>query len=99
MSPTVKVSDASVCCVCVPGFHPMCDGIALEGLRLISTWLATAVNEPGDIEARGGMLKGSCLASIAFLKGRGMLHAIGYMVGAQYDTHHGLTNAIVLPAV
>ena len=44
-------------------------------------------------------LKGSCLASIAFLKGLGMLHAISYMVGAQYDTHHGLTNAIVLPAV
>lgn len=84
---------------CVPGFHPMCDGIALEGLRLISTWLPTAVNEPDSIEARGGMLTGSCLAGIAFLKGLGMVHAISHMVGAQYDTHHGLTNAIVLPAV
>ena len=84
---------------CVPGFHPMCDGIALQGLRLINTWLPTAVNEPGHIEARGGMLTGSCLAGIAFLKGLGMVHAISHMVGAEYDTHHGLTNAIVLPAV
>jgi alcohol dehydrogenase class IV len=84
---------------CVPGFHPMCDGIALRGLRLINTWLPTAVNEPGHIEARGGMLTGSCLAGIAFLKGLGMVHAISHMVGAEYDTHHGLTNAIVLPAV
>ncbi len=84
---------------CVPGFHPMCDGIALEGLRLINTWLPAAVNEPGNLEARGGMLAGSCLAGIAFLKGLGMVHAISHMVGAEYDTHHGLTNAVVLPAV
>ena len=84
---------------CVPGFHPLCDGIALEGLRLINTWLPTAVNDPANIEARGGMLTGSCLAGIAFLKGLGMVHAISHMVGAEYDTHHGLTNAIVLPAV
>ncbi len=84
---------------CVPGFHPMCDGIALEGLRLINTWLPTAVLEPVNIEARGGMLTGSCLAGIAFLKGLGMVHAISHMVGAEYDTHHGLTNAVVLPAV
>ncbi len=84
---------------CVPGFHPMCDGIALEGLRLIHAWLPTAVNEPGNIEARGGMLTGSCLAGIAFLKGLGMVHAISHMIGAEYDTHHGLTNAVVLPAV
>jgi alcohol dehydrogenase class IV len=57
------------------------------------------VNEPDSIEARGGMLVGSCLAGIAFLKGLGMVHAISHMVGAQYDSHHGLTNAIVLPAV
>jgi alcohol dehydrogenase class IV len=84
---------------CVTGFHPMCDGIALEGLRLISAWLPSAVNEPGNLEARGGMLTGSCLAGIAFLKGLGMVHAISHMVGAEYDTHHGLTNAVVLPAV
>ena len=84
---------------CVPGFHPLCDGIAIEGLRLVSTWLLTAVSEPGNIEARGAMLAGSCLAGISFLKGLGMVHAISHMVGAEYDTQHGLTNAIILPAV
>lgn len=83
----------------VPGFHPLCDGAALEGMRLIGTWLERTVSEPGNIEARGGMLAGSCLAGISFLKGLGLVHAISHMVGAEYDTHHGLTNAIVLPAV
>ncbi len=84
---------------CVPGFHPQCDGIALEALRLITAWLPTAVREPGNLAARGGMQAGSCLAGIAFLKGLGLVHAISHMVGAEYDTHHGLTNAVVLPAV
>jgi alcohol dehydrogenase class IV len=84
---------------CVPGFHPLCDGIAIEGLRLVSTWLPKAVSEPGNIEARGAMLAGSCLAGVSFLKGLGLVHAIGHMVGAEYDTQHGLTNAILLPAV
>jgi len=84
---------------CVPTFHPMCDGIALEGLRLITAWLGTAVRDPQNIEARGGMLVGSCLAGVSFLKGLGLVHAISHMVGAEYDTHHGLTNAIILPSV
>jgi len=84
---------------CVPGFHPLCDGLALEGLNLIATWLPVAVAEPENLSARGGMLAGSCLAGIAFLKGLGMVHAISHMVGAEYDTQHGLTNAIVLPVV
>lgn len=84
---------------CVPGFHPLCDGAALEALRLIAAWLPSAVAEPGNVEARGGMLVGSCLAGISFLKGLGLVHAISHMVGADYDTHHGLTNAVVLPAV
>ena len=83
----------------VPSFHPLCDGLALEGLRLVTKWLPTAVKEPDNIGARGGMLVGSCLAGIAFLKGLGMVHAISHMVGAEFDTHHGLTNAIVLPVV
>jgi alcohol dehydrogenase class IV len=83
----------------VPGFHPLCDGMALEGLELIRKWLPIAVKEPGNLAARGGMLVGSCLAGIAFLKGLGMVHAISHMVGAEYDTQHGLTNAIVLPVV
>ena len=84
---------------CVPAFHPLCDGIALEALRLITDWLPTAVARPGDVEARGGMLVGSCLAGISFLKGLGLVHAISHMVGADHDTHHGLTNAVTLPAV
>jgi alcohol dehydrogenase class IV len=84
---------------CVPGFHPLCDGIALEGLSLIARWLPVAVREPDNMAARGGMLTGSCLAGIAFLKGLGMVHAISHMVGAEYDTQHGLTNAIILPVV
>ncbi|MEM7406439.1 MAG: iron-containing alcohol dehydrogenase [Pseudomonadota bacterium] len=84
---------------CVPGFHPLCDGAALEGLRLINRWLRRAVAEPTDLEARGGMLVGSCLAGISFLKGLGLVHAISHMVGAEFDTQHGLTNAVTLPAV
>ncbi len=84
---------------CVPAFHPLCDGIALEALRLITTWLPTAVKDGGDLQARGGMQVGACLAGISFLKGLGLVHAISHMVGADYDTHHGLTNAVVLPTV
>ncbi len=83
---------------CVPGFHPLSDGIALEGLRLVSRWLPVAVHDPANLEARGAMLAGSCLAGVAFAKGLGLVHAISHMVGAEYDTQHGLTNAIILPA-
>ena len=58
-----------------------------------------AVEEPQNLAARGGMLVASCLGGIAFLKGLGLVHAISHMIGAEYDTHHGLTNAIVLPVV
>jgi alcohol dehydrogenase class IV len=84
---------------CVPDYHPMCDGVALEALALIGRWLPTAVEEPGNLAARGGMQVGACLAGVSFLKGLGLVHAISHMVGADFDTHHGLTNAIVLPTV
>ncbi len=84
---------------CVPGFHPICDGLALEGLALVSKWLPVAVREPDNLVARGGMLVGSCLAGVAFLKGLGLVHAISHMVGAEFDTQHGLTNAVILPVV
>lgn len=84
---------------CVPDYHPLCDGIALEGMKLANRWLRTAVNEPANLEARGGMQVAACLGGIAFLKGLGLVHAISHMVGADYDTHHGLTNAVALPAV
>ncbi|WP_397544447.1 iron-containing alcohol dehydrogenase [Roseovarius salis] len=84
---------------CVPMFHPMCDGAALEALRLIGPALPRAVEQPEALDARGAMIVGSCLAGVSFLKGLGLVHAISHMVGAEYDTHHGLTNAVLLPAV
>ena len=83
----------------VPGFHPLCDAMALEALSLIAKWLPVAVAEPTNITARGGMHVGSCLAGISFLKGLGLVHAISHMVGAEFNTHHGNTNAILLPVV
>ena len=83
----------------VPGFNPLCDAMALEALSLIAKWLPVAVAEPTNITARGGMHVGSCLAGISFLKGLGLVHAISHMVGAEFNTHHGNTNAILLPVV
>ena len=84
---------------CVPGFHPLCDGSALESLSLISKSLYLAVEEPKNLIARGGMHIGSYLGGIAFLKGLGNVHSISHMVGAEFNTQHGLTNAIILPVV
>lgn len=84
---------------CVPGFHPLCDGLALEGLALVAKWLPVAARAPENMAARAGMLVGSCLAGIAFQKGLGHVHAISHMVGAEFNTQHGLTNAIILPVI
>ena len=84
---------------CVPDYHPLCDGIALESMALAHRWLRTAVAEPDNLTARGGMQIAACLGGIAFLKGLGLVHAISHMGGADFDTHHGLTNAVALPAV
>ena len=84
---------------CVPQWHPICDGLALEAMGLIHRWLGVAVNEPDNLEARGAMLAGSCLAGVSFLKGLGLVHALSHMIGAVHDTHHGLTNAVLLPVV
>jgi alcohol dehydrogenase class IV len=84
---------------CVPNFHPMCDGAALQALELIGQWLPVVCADPGDVRARGGMQVGACLAGVAFRKGLGLVHAMSHAVGAEYDTHHGLTNAVLLPAV
>jgi len=80
-------------------FNPLCDGMALEGLRLVYRWLPEALADPTSLQARGGMLAGSCLAGISFLKGLGLVHSISHMVGAEYNTQHGLTNAVILPVV
>jgi len=83
----------------VPAWNPLCDGLALEAMALIATALPAAVHDGADLEARGRMLVASCLAGVAFLKGLGLVHAMSHMVGAVHDTHHGLTNAVLLPTV
>ncbi|MDU7557039.1 MAG: iron-containing alcohol dehydrogenase [Pseudomonas sp.] len=83
----------------VPTFNPLSDGAALQALDLLWHSIDTAVQQGQDLEARGKMLIGSCLAGVAFLKGLGLVHALSHMVGATYNTHHGLTNAIILPVV
>ena len=83
----------------VPSLNPLCDGAALEALKLISNWLEIAFDDPKNVHARGGMLIGSCFAGVAFTKGLGLVHSISHMIGAEFNTQHGLTNAIILPAV
>ena len=84
---------------CVPGYDPVCDAMALEALDLLSGNIREAVANGTDITARGNMQLGACLAGISFVKGLGLVHSISHMIGAFYDTHHGLTNAILLPPV
>jgi alcohol dehydrogenase class IV len=84
---------------CAPGFHPLADGIALEGLRLIQEYLPRACANGADIEARAKMLAAASMGATAFQKGLGAVHAIAHPVGSWFDTHHGLTNAVILPYV
>ncbi len=84
---------------CAPGYHPMADGIALEGMRLVQTALPAAFAEGSDIDARADMLSAASMGATAFQKGLGGVHSISHAVGATYNTHHGLTNAIVLPYI
>jgi alcohol dehydrogenase class IV len=94
--------DAFVHCFeayCAPGFHPLADGIALEGLRLIQEYLPRACANGRDIEARAKMLAAASMGATAFQKGLGAVHAIAHPVGSWFDTHHGLTNAVILPYV
>ena len=94
--------DAFVHCFeafCAPGFHPLADGIALEGMRLIQTYLPRACANGQDIEARSRMLAAASMGATAFQKGLGGVHAIAHPVGAHFNTHHGLTNAVLMPYV
>jgi alcohol dehydrogenase class IV len=84
---------------CAPGFHPMADGIAVEGARLIKEYLPRAVQNGQDIEARSRMLTAASMGAAAFQKGLGAVHSISHPVGAIYDTHHGMTNGVVMPYV
>lgn len=84
---------------CAPGYHPMADGIAVEGIRLVFENLPKVVSNPGDIEARGHMMSAAAMGATAFQKGLGAIHALSHPVGALYDTHHGMTNAVFMPYV
>ncbi|MDN2565622.1 iron-containing alcohol dehydrogenase [Aquibium sp. A9E412] len=84
---------------CSPHYHPMSQGIALEGMRLVLTHLPTAFADGGDIAARAHMMSAAAMGAVAFQKGLGAIHALSHPVGALYNTHHGTTNAVVMPAV
>ncbi len=89
----------SIEALCAPGFHPMAEGIAVEGIRLCREYLPRAVKDGSDLEARGAMLVAASMGATAFQKGLGAIHALSHPVGAFYDTHHGLTNAVFMPYV
>ena len=84
---------------CAPGFHPMADGIAIEGLKLIKKSLLKAVKDGKNIEARSNLLAAASMGSTAFQKGLGAIHSLSHPVNAQFNVHHGLSNAIFMPYV
>jgi alcohol dehydrogenase class IV len=84
---------------CVPAYHPMAEGIAVEGMRLVKEWLPVAVRDGRNITARAHVMVAASMGATAFQKGLGAIHALSHPVGALYDTHHGMTNAVVMPYV
>lgn len=84
---------------CSPFYHPLAQGVALEGMKLVHDWLPRACADGGDLEARSHMLAASIMGATAFQKGLGGVHALSHPIGAVFDTHHGLANAIMLPFV
>ena len=84
---------------CAPGYHPMADGIALEGIRIINNWLLAAVEDGSNVEARMNMLTAASMGSTAFQKGLGAIHSLSHPVNALNNIHHGLSNAIFMPYV
>ncbi|MCA0899540.1 iron-containing alcohol dehydrogenase [Microbulbifer agarilyticus] len=85
--------------LCAPSYHPMADGIAMEGIRIIKEYLARAFTDGSDIEARTQMLVASSMGATAFQKGLGGMHAMSHSLGALYSLHHGLLNAILMPYI
>jgi alcohol dehydrogenase class IV len=81
---------------CSPHYHPMSQGIALEGMRLVKDYLPRAFSDGGDIEARAQMMSAAAMGATAFQKGLGAIHALSHPLGAMYHTHHGTTNAVVM---
>ena len=84
---------------CAPSYHPMADGIAVEGMRLVKEYLPRAYRDGADLEARAHMMSAAAMGATAFQKGLGAIHALSHPAGALYDTHHGLTNAVFMPYV
>ncbi len=84
---------------CAPGFHPMADGIAIEGMRLIKKSLLKAVKNGSDLDARSDLLAAASMGSTAFQKGLGAIHSLSHPLNAQFNLHHGLSNAIFMPYV
>jgi alcohol dehydrogenase class IV len=84
---------------CAPGYHPLADGIAVEGARLVHANLRTAVKTGTDLDARTNMLAAASMGSTAFQKGLGAMHALSHPIGARQNTHHGMTNAVFMPYV
>ena len=84
---------------CAPGFHPMADGIAIEGMRLIKKSLLKAVKDGSDLDARSDLLAAASMGSTAFQKGLGAIHSLSHPLNAQFNLHHGLSNAIFMPYV
>jgi 4-hydroxybutyrate dehydrogenase len=94
--------DAFAHCVeayCSPHYHPMSQGIALEGMRLVKEYLPRAYADGTDIEARAQMMSAAAMGATAFQKGLGAIHALSHPIGAVHHTHHGTTNAVCMPAV
>ena len=84
---------------CAPGFHPMANGIAIEGIKLIKKYLITAYKDGKNIEARMSLLSASSMGSTAFQKGLGAIHSLSHPVNSKFNIHHGLSNAIFMPYV
>ena len=84
---------------CAPGFHPMADGIAVEGIRLVFENLPKAYADGSNVEARANMMTAAAMGATAFQKGLGAIHSLSHPIGALYDTHHGMTNAVFMPYV
>ena len=84
---------------CSPFYHPMSQGIALEGMRLVFENLTKVYDNPNDLDARAHMMSAAAMGAVAFQKGLGAIHSLSHPVGAVYGTHHGTTNAVVMPMV
>jgi alcohol dehydrogenase class IV len=84
---------------CSPFYHPLAEGVAVEGMRLVKEWLPAAVENGRNLEARAHMLIASSMGATAFQKGLGAMHSLSHPCGANLNTHHGLTNAVVMPYV